>query len=85
MHMDAVHDVLPAHPRHYAQHLIVPARDGRVLELAPDAVCEWCPHWTFPLEQKPRQQNGFVVALTYSEWLVWHWHVIGHQRGVPVS
>ena len=26
-----------------------------------------------------------AAAMAYEEWIAWHWHVMLHQRGVPLS
>ena len=73
-------------PARFAAFFGVPVRpDGTILPVDRDAPCHWCCHWSHPLQVTPRVINGVTVPLTYVEWLVYTWHVLHHQRGVPLA
>jgi hypothetical protein len=51
-----------------------------------DRPCEFCCAWTLPLSAPYATHATEPRAdLYYAEWLVWHWHVMHHQQGVPLS
>jgi hypothetical protein len=67
----------------YSPLLVIPHAPAAV---PADRTCEHCCHWALPLAPPylgRRISHG--AALTYTEWLVYRWHVQHHQRGVPVS
>lgn len=79
-------EMLPLAVPRFVPYIGVPvARDsGEFISMPMGAQCPYCCHWALPLELAPRPlPHG--VALTYLEWLVYHWHLQTHQRGVPVS
>jgi hypothetical protein len=56
---------------------------SRVLLL--DGPCPACCSWAIVFGPQPQQMRTdagevFYVPLTFEQWLVWHMHVISHQR-----
>jgi len=46
-----------------------------------DGRCADCCHWSLPLSAIYRDRvTEHGVALAFSEWIVWAWHVQQHQR-----
>lgn len=71
---------LPAPPRIEAAIRFIP---GGALH---DSRCPGCCHWSVPLIFKAKPDaRGVQVSMEYEAWILWHAHVLIHQRAELLS